>query len=149
LNQNPFKTLPMMKENLKKKFNMDISTKTISKYLKIIGYIKKKVVKRLLCEGLKVNTTLRSLSMGYNGTTNEICSEAICSMIKINRTLNAIYISDLDINVKSLWNALKGNPSIYCLFFSRNNNLEITNLCDRNRHNIKLKNMSLLEFLDK
>lgn len=53
LNQNPFQTLEIIKENMKRKLNIFISTKTISKYLKIIGYRKKKVVKRFYNKRLR------------------------------------------------------------------------------------------------
>lgn len=63
LNQNPFQTLPMIEEKLHKKLNICVSTKTISKYLKIIGYTKKKVVKRLYNKKLKDHLKDRKVFM--------------------------------------------------------------------------------------
>ena len=47
LNQNPFQTLDMLKVKILTKFDITISKKTVSNYMKIIGYSKKKIVRRL------------------------------------------------------------------------------------------------------
>ena len=47
LNQNPFQTLDMLKVKILSKFGIIISKKTVSNYMKIIGYSKKKIVRRL------------------------------------------------------------------------------------------------------
>ena len=53
LDQNPFQNLEMLKERLSKKFIFYCTTKTVSNYLKIIGYSKKKIVRRLYNKTLK------------------------------------------------------------------------------------------------
>ena len=40
LNQNPFQTLDMLKVKILRKFNISICKKTVSNYMKIIGYSK-------------------------------------------------------------------------------------------------------------
>ena len=63
LNQNPFQTLKMMEENIKRKLNICVSIKTISNYLKIIGYRRKKVVKRYHTKNLKDHIKDRKMFM--------------------------------------------------------------------------------------
>ena len=53
LDQNPFQNLEMLKERIAKKFSFYCTTKTVSNYLKIIGYSKKKIVRRLYNKTLK------------------------------------------------------------------------------------------------
>ena len=47
LNQNPFQSLYMLKVKIMSKFNISVSKQTVSNYMKIIGYSKKKLAKRL------------------------------------------------------------------------------------------------------
>lgn len=51
--QNPFKRLIDLKEKIKKRFNIDLSIMTISKYLRIIGFSKKKVTVKYFSGKLK------------------------------------------------------------------------------------------------
>jgi len=53
LNQNPYQTLNNLKTKIKKKFDKSICCKTVSNYLKIINYKKKRAVKKLYKNNLK------------------------------------------------------------------------------------------------
>jgi transposase len=53
LDHNPFQTLDMLKLKIFNKFELSLTKSTISNYMKIIGYSKKKIVKRLYNKSLK------------------------------------------------------------------------------------------------
>ena len=53
LDQNPFQSLYMLKDKILEKFNISRSIKSISNYLKIIRYSKKKIVRRFYNKSLK------------------------------------------------------------------------------------------------
>jgi Ran GTPase-activating protein (RanGAP) involved in mRNA processing and transport len=99
-----------------------------------------------ICDALKQNSTLITLLIGHNRIT-KIGIKTICGMIKINKTLNELYASDLIID-KDIYDALMDNRSLTRLYFQNKTNA-VDELCMRNMHNLELKNMSLLEFLDK
>ena len=53
LDHNPFQTLDILNLKIFNKFKVSLSKSTISNYLKIIGYSKKKIIKRLYTKSLK------------------------------------------------------------------------------------------------
>jgi Ran GTPase-activating protein (RanGAP) involved in mRNA processing and transport len=98
---------------------------------------------RYICDALKVNTGLVYLAMGYNSLTNSCC-EHICEMIKVNKTLHALYMNCLQVDFKYMYSALIDNSSLCTLHFENENN-SITKLCDRNMHNLYLRDTKLVD----
>ena len=49
IDHNPFQTLDLLKTKIKKKFNLELTKMTISRYMKIIRYSKKKITKKGQC----------------------------------------------------------------------------------------------------
>jgi Ran GTPase-activating protein (RanGAP) involved in mRNA processing and transport len=92
---------------------------------------------------LKFNKTLCSLSMGYNSVT-EIGVVTILELLKTNETLNKLHISDLTMDIEALYDVLKDNFSITTLFFA-NNDMQLTYLLCRNKHNLELKAKRLVD----
>jgi transposase len=59
LNHNPFQNLDMLKNKIFTKYDLEVSKSTVSNYLKIIGYSKKKITRRLYGKSLKEQTLNR------------------------------------------------------------------------------------------
>ena len=89
LNQNPFQTLHMIKVKILSKFNISISIKTVSNYMKIIGYSKKKIVRRLYnTKSLKEHLLKRKTMKKFLKKTNK--DDIVCiDECSINRELYA------------------------------------------------------------
>ena len=89
LNQNPFQTLHMIKVKILSKFNISISIKTVSNYMKIIGYSKKKIVRRLYnTKLLKEHLLKRKRMKKFLKKTNK--NDMVCiDECSINRELYA------------------------------------------------------------
>ena len=59
LDHNPFQNLYMLKNKIFIKYDLEVSKSTLSNYLKIIGYSKKKITRRLYGKSLKEQTLNR------------------------------------------------------------------------------------------
>ena len=88
LGHNPFQNLKMLNNKINKKFDIDITTKTISNYMKIIGYTKKKIVRRLYNKSLKDHLLKRKIIKDKIKTLN--FEDIVClDECGINRKLHA------------------------------------------------------------
>lgn len=88
LDHNPFQNLNLLKNKIKLKFNNNITIKTVSNYLKIIGYSKKKITRRLYNKSLKEHKLNRKrMKKQLKKIKNEdiICIDESC----INKKLYA------------------------------------------------------------
>lgn len=59
LDQNPFQNLNMLRTKLANKLSFYCTIKTVSNYLRIVGYSKKRIVRRLYNKSLKAHLTTR------------------------------------------------------------------------------------------
>jgi hypothetical protein len=110
-----------------------------------------------MINALKINNTLKQISINLDCRDPDVC-EYFVDFIKNNRSLTNISIynaGQYNLNFKSalsIINALKYNPSITqfhgLLFYANHPTWEnlLNKYCDRNRHNIKLKEMMLLDW---
>ena len=76
LNYNPFQTLIMLADKVNHKFGIEYSTKTMSNYLKLIGYSKKRITKRFYNKTLKQHKLDRKLFKKKLKTINK--EDIIC-----------------------------------------------------------------------
>jgi transposase len=88
LDHNPFQNLELLKNKIKLKFNSKLTIKTVSNYLKIIGYSKKKITRRFYNKSLKehkLNRRKMKKQLKKIDKENIICIDESC----INKKLYA------------------------------------------------------------
>jgi Ran GTPase-activating protein (RanGAP) involved in mRNA processing and transport len=109
--------------------------------LKLVGF-------KYFLDSLEENTTLKSLSIGcgYGIIYKDEAKKIIINFIRINKTVNHLFIRDIyiDINTMNMINSvLEDNPSI--TQFNHIINHTFNKICNRNKHNLKQKEMQLVD----
>jgi Ran GTPase-activating protein (RanGAP) involved in mRNA processing and transport len=102
-------------------------------------------------DSFKENTTIKNLYIGweYRSTYNyDDAIKIIIDFIQTNKTVNNIFIGDIPIDINSMNminSVLEDNPSITQFNYIIDNSNRLNNICNRNKHNLRLKEMKLVD----
>jgi hypothetical protein len=101
-----------------------------------------------IINALKFNNTLKLVYIGFNNS-NVVNGELIAELLTINKTLNYITLSIPTMigitNSGKIADALEYNSSVITLngHYLLGTNTNINNYCERNRHNIMLRSLTI------
>jgi Ran GTPase-activating protein (RanGAP) involved in mRNA processing and transport len=107
---------------------------------------------KYICDMLKINNTIKKLNLiNIDSGVCAVNCKLMASSLKINTTLSELNL----FNIKSgsscknrceyIYDALKYNGSITCIKYNYGDTI-YDEFCERNKHNIRLKSMTLCEF---